>query len=83
MTCAIAGDDILDLAEHCQFEEVAYLLIHGKLPDAEGLAIYKLKSKSQRGLPASVKAALELMSPAAHPMDVIRTGVSVLGSKPA
>ena len=74
------GYDILDLAAQCEFEEVAHLLVHGKLPDAEELATYKLKLQSQRSLPAGVKAALELVSPAAHPMDVIRTGVSVLGS---
>ena len=73
------GYDILDLAEHCEFEEVAHLLIHGKLPNAAELADYKSKLKSQRGLANSVRTSLELLPPSAHPMDVIRTGVSMLG----
>jgi 2-methylcitrate synthase len=73
------GYDILDLAEACEFEEVAYLLIHGKLPNKAELAGYKGKLKSLRGLPASVRAALEQLPAASHPMDVMRTGVSVLG----
>jgi len=73
------GYDILDLAEACEFEEVAYLLIHGKLPSKAELAGYKGKLKSLRGLPASVRAALEQLPAASHPMDVMRTGVSVLG----
>lgn len=74
------GYDIFDLAEHCQYEEVAHLLIHGKLPDAAEFVNYKLRLKSQRVLSANVKASLELLSPSSHPMDVIRTGVSILGA---
>ncbi|SFN67028.1 bifunctional 2-methylcitrate synthase/citrate synthase [Xenorhabdus japonica] len=73
------GYDILDLAAHCEFEEVAYLLIHDKLPSRAELTSYKNKLKSLRGLPSSVKAALEALPAIAHPMDVMRTGVSVLG----
>ena len=73
------GYNILDLAESCEFEEVAYLLVHGKLPTQSELDAYKSKLKSLRGLPAAVKAALEQLPPSAHPMDVMRTGVSVLG----
>lgn len=73
------GYDILDLAVHCQFEEVAYLLVHGKLPNTAELSAYKAKLKALRGLPASLKTALEQLPPSAHPMDVMRTGVSVLG----
>ncbi len=74
------GYDILDIADQCEFEEVAYLLVHGKLPTAAELASYKAKLKSLRGLPHAVKAALECVPAAAHPMDVMRTGCSVLGS---
>ncbi len=73
------GYDILDLAEACEFEEVAYLLIHGKLPNKAELAGYKGKLKALRGLPTSVRGALEQLPAASHPMDVLRTGVSVLG----
>ncbi len=73
------GYDILDLAEACEFEEVAYLLVHGKLPNVAELAAYKTKLQRLRGLPAAVKTALEQLPPSAHPMDVLRTGVSVLG----
>ena len=73
------GYDILDIADTCEFEEIAYLLVHGKLPTAAELKGYKTKLKSLRGLPASVKAALEALPAASHPMDVMRTGVSVLG----
>ncbi|MBI2290120.1 MAG: 2-methylcitrate synthase, partial [Betaproteobacteria bacterium] len=73
------GYDILDIADQCEFEEVAYLLVHGKLPTAAELASYKSKLKSLRGLPQAVKAALECVPAAAHPMDVMRTGCSVLG----
>jgi len=73
------GYDILDLAENCEFEEVAYLLIHGKLPNAAELRGYKLKLKRMRGLPTTVLDALECLPAASHPMDVMRTGVSVLG----
>jgi 2-methylcitrate synthase len=73
------GYDIRDLAAHCEFEEVAHLLIHGKLPNAAELATYKACLRPMRSLPAAVKQALELLPPSAHPMDVLRTGVSVLG----
>jgi len=73
------GYDIHDLAAHCEFEEVAYLLVHGKLPASQELAIYKARLRPMRSLPAAVKQALELLPPRAHPMDVLRTGVSVLG----
>jgi len=74
------GYDILDLAAHCQFEEVAHLLVRGKLPTADELAAYKLKLKSLRELPVPVRTALEALPASAHPMDVLRTGVSVLGA---
>ena len=74
------GYDILDLAEACEFEEVAHLLVHGKLPTPAELAAYKTKLRALRGLPAAVKAALEATPAYAHPMDVMRTGVSVLGT---
>jgi 2-methylcitrate synthase len=73
------GYDIKDLAARCEYEEVAYLLVHGKLPTAKELAAYKKKLQSLRGLPPQVKQALELLPAATHPMDVLRTGVSVLG----
>lgn len=73
------GYDILDLAASCEFEEVAFLLIHGKLPIRSELAAYKTKLKSLRGLPNTVKKVLEALPKTAHPMDVMRTGVSALG----
>ena len=73
------GYDILDIANTCEFEEIAHLLVHGKLPNAAELAGYKTKLKALRGLPASLKTALEQLPPSAHPMDVMRTGTSVLG----
>ena len=73
------GYDILDLATTSEFEEIAYLLVHGKLPNSSELRGYKAKLRSLRGVPAAVKAALEQLPPSAHPMDVMRTGVSVLG----
>jgi 2-methylcitrate synthase len=73
------GYDIMDLATACEFEEVAHLLIHGWLPTQAELAAYKNRLKELRGLPDAVKAALECLPAAAHPMDVMRTGVSVLG----
>src|SRR5688572_27606570 len=73
------GYDILDIARASEFEEIAYLLVHGKLPNRAELAGYKAKLKSLRGVPAAVKAALEQLPASAHPMDVMRTGVSVLG----
>jgi len=73
------GYDILDFADACEFEEIAYLLVHGKLPNKAELAGYKKKLKSLRGLPAAVKAVLEALPASSHPMDVMRTGVSALG----
>ncbi|WP_045757704.1 bifunctional 2-methylcitrate synthase/citrate synthase [Xanthomonas albilineans] len=73
------GYDIVDLARNSQFEEIAYLLVHGKLPSNSELLVYKAKLRALRGIPAAVKAALEQLPPSAHPMDVMRTGVSVLG----
>ncbi len=73
------GYDILDIAHECEFEEIAFLLVHGKLPTRSELVGYKVKLKSLRGIPASVKAVLEQLPAAAHPMDVMRTGVSALG----
>lgn len=73
------GYDILDIADQCEFEEVAYLLIHGKLPTQTELDVYKLKLSRLRGLPAMVKNVLEQLPAATHPMDVMRTGVSALG----
>lgn len=74
------GYDILDFAETCEFEEIAYLLVHGNLPTRSELESYKRKLRSLRGLPAPVKQALEALPPSAHPMDVMRTGCSVLGT---
>jgi 2-methylcitrate synthase len=73
------GYDILDIADEAEFEEIAYLLIHGKLPNAAELASYKAKLKQLRGLPALVRNVLEQIPPGAHPMDVMRTGCSALG----
>lgn len=73
------GYDILEIAETCEFEEIAYLLIHGRLPNRTELATYRAKLKNLRGLPAAVRTVLESLPPASHPMDVLRTGVSALG----
>ena len=73
------GYDILEIAHTCEFEEIAFLLVHGKLPTHSELDSYKLKLKSLRGLSAAVRAVLETLPAAAHPMDVLRTGCSVLG----
>ena len=73
------GYDILDLAQKCEFEEVAHLLIHGHLPNKFELAAYKAKLKSMRGLPIRVIKVLEALPAHTHPMDVMRTGVSMLG----
>lgn len=73
------GYNIYDLAEHCEFEEVAYLLIYGNLPTRAQLKGYKEKLKSLRGLPAAVKTVLQQLPPSAHPMDVLRTAVSTMG----
>jgi 2-methylcitrate synthase len=74
------GYDILDVATTCEFEEIAYLLVHEKLPTTSELAAYKKKLKALRGLPANLKGALEWIPASAHPMDVMRTAVSVLGT---
>ncbi len=74
------GYDIMDLAEKSEFEEVAYLLIYGKLPTYTQLANYKTKLKSYRGLPHQLKAVLKQLPAHAHPMDVLRTSTSVLGT---
>lgn len=74
------GYDILDLAKYGEFEEVAYLLLYGKLPTRAELDAYKLRLRGLRGLPAGVKAALEQLPANSHPMDVLRVGVSVLAT---
>ena len=73
------GYDILEFADSSEFEEIAYLLVHGVLPTRAELAGYKAKLKALRGLPAAVKQSLEALPAASHPMDVMRTGVSALG----
>lgn len=73
------GYDILDVAEACEFEEIAYLLVHGILPNRAELQAYKTKLRALRGLPAAVRAVLEALPAATHPMDVMRTGASALG----
>lgn len=73
------GYDILDLAPACEFEEVAYLLIYGKLPNSSELQNYKTKLANLRGLPNDLQRILENLPAASHPMDVMRTAVSVLG----
>jgi 2-methylcitrate synthase len=85
-TVGLAGDDlhyrgfdILDIAERCEYEEIAYLLIHEKFPNVSELAAYKAKLKRARELPPALLAALELLPRSSHPMDVLRSGVSVLG----
>lgn len=75
------GYDIHDLATKCEFEEVAYLLIYGKLPNLEELAKYKLHLMGLRDLPQSVKNILEQLPKTSHPMDVLRTGISALGTQ--
>jgi 2-methylcitrate synthase len=74
------GYDILDFADEAEFEEVAYLLVHEKLPTKSELSAYKKKLQSLRGLPGPLKTALEQLPKTAHPMDVMRTGCSVLGT---
>ena len=74
------GYDILDIAETCEFEEIAYLLVHGKLPNAAELAAYKSKLRALRGIPAAVQDVLECIPANTHPMDVLRTACSALGS---
>ena len=74
------GYDILDFADDASFEEIAYLLVHEHLPTPAELSDYRVKLKALRGVPAGLKAALECIPPSAHPMDVMRTGVSLLGA---
>ncbi len=73
------GYDILDVAEQCEFEEIAYLLVHGALPNGAQLTAYKAKLRALRGLPRVVREVLEALPAATHPMDVMRTGISALG----
>ena len=73
------GYDILEIATVCEFEEIAYLLIHEKLPNRAELGEYKAELRSLRGLPSTVRSVLEVLPASSHPMDVLRTGVSVLG----
>jgi 2-methylcitrate synthase len=73
------GYDILDVATTCEFEEIAYLLVHEKLPTPSELAAYKAKLKGLRSLPRAVLTVLEQLPATSHPMDVLRTGVSALG----
>ena len=74
------GYDILDFADTAEFEEVAYLLVHGKLPTAAELAAYKVKLRGLRGIPAAVRGVLERIPAGAHPMDVMRSACSALGA---
>jgi 2-methylcitrate synthase len=74
------GYDILDFADQAEFEEVAYLLVHEKLPTKAELEAYKRKLRGLRGLPGPLKSVLEQLPKTAHPMDVLRTGCSVLGT---
>jgi citrate synthase len=74
------GYDILDIADSCEFEEIAYLLVHGKLPTGPELSAYKTKLRTLRGVPEPVREILERLPAAAHPMDVMRTAVSALGT---
>ena len=74
------GYDILDIAEATEFEEIAYLLVHGKLPNAAELAGYKRKLQSMRGIPADIQDILECIPASTHPMDVLRTACSALGA---
>ncbi len=73
------GYDILDVAEHCEFEEIAFLLVHGRLPDAAELRAYKTRLLSLRGIPAGLRSVLEALPASAQPMDVMRSAVSALG----
>ncbi|ANB02640.1 2-methylcitrate synthase [Ectothiorhodospira sp. BSL-9] len=74
------GYDILDFADEAEFEEIAYLLVHGTLPSRAELERYKALLRSMRGLPAALRITLEQIPPSAHPMDVMRTAVSMLGT---
>lgn len=73
------GYDILEVAEACEFEEIAHLLVHGRLPNRAELGAYQTLLARQRGLPAALRVVLEALPPGTHPMDVLRTGVSTLG----
>ncbi len=73
------GYDILEIAEACEFEEIAHLLVHGRLPNRAELADYQARLRRQRSLPAALRSVLEALPPGAHPMDVMRTGVAALG----
>ena len=73
------GYDLLDFADHAEFEEIAHLLVHGRLPNPIELEAYRAQLQEMRGLPAPVRIALEALPAVAHPMDVLRTGCSVLG----
>jgi 2-methylcitrate synthase len=74
------GYDILDVAENTEFEEIAFLLVHGKLPNAAELGAYKAKLRSMRGIPMDVQDILESIPASTHPMDVMRTACSALGA---
>src|SRR5438034_1254947 len=74
------GYDILDFADAAEFEEIAYLLVHEKLPTRAELAAYKKRLQGLRGLPGPLKTVLENIPKSAHPMDVMRTAVSALGT---
>jgi 2-methylcitrate synthase len=74
------GYDVKDLAANCEFEEVAYLILKGELPNQAELDAYKSKLKAMRGLPQALKEVLERIPASAHPMDVMRTGCSMLGN---
>lgn len=74
------GYDVLDFADHAEFEEIAHLLVHGRLPNAIELEAYRSSLQQLRGLPTPVRVTLETLPPTAHAMDVLRTGCSVLGS---
>ena len=74
------GYDIMEFADSAEFEEIAHLLVHERLPDRAELAAYKRRLRALRGLPAPLKALLERLPPSAHPMDVMRTGASALGA---
>jgi 2-methylcitrate synthase len=74
------GYDILEFAEHAEFEEIAYLIIHGSLPTHAELRAYKKKLRNYRGIPAAVRNVLEQIPPTAHPMDVMRTACSMMGT---
>ena len=73
------GYDIAEIAAHATYEEVAYLLIHERLPSTAELTAYREKLKKLRGLPVPLRAVLEQIPAGAHPMDVLRTGCSMLG----